>query len=138
MLKLSKKEDYSIVFLSELVANYKKRVTSISEVSKKYTISPLFLRNLVIELKKSSFIKAKEGKNGGYFLANNPSKIKLGQILNVLSKPILDCCALTGAQIKNDCPNKSLCKPGFVWKKLNKEFLDKVSDLNLVEFFNYK
>lgn len=138
MLKLSKREDYSLVLLSELVANYQRRVTSISEISKKYNISAFFLRNLMAELKKRSFVKAKEGKNGGYFLTKDPKNIKIGEALDILSKPILDCCATRGIKIKNKCSNQDLCRPSLTWKKLNKEFLDKVSTLTLLDFFNYK
>lgn len=136
MLKLSKKEDYAFILLNILEQNYKKETVSLSSISKKYKIPLLFLRNIAGELRKKGIIKAHEGKTGGYFLDRDPKKIIVGDILNVFSqKQILDCIKLK--KIKK-CPSEDFCKPKIIWRKLNQEFIDKIYNLSLDEFFKYK
>ncbi len=143
MLHFSKQEDYAIVLLNKLSQNYNKKLTPLSSVSKEYGISSLFLRNLAFRLNKKGIIKAKEGKNGGYFLNKNPKELKMGEILSVFSnKPILECCFNPSfkkiVNKKKNCPKEKICKVSSSWKKINSEFLNKVYNLSLYEFFSYR
>ncbi|RJQ36094.1 Rrf2 family transcriptional regulator [Candidatus Microgenomates bacterium] len=140
MIRFSKKEDYAVILINKLVQNYSKRLIPLSEIAKEYKISVLFLRNLAGQLKKSGIIEAVEGKNGGYYLAKEPKDFKVGEVLSVFSKkPMLDCCPLESLKIKKiKCAKEDYCIPGFVWRKLNKSFLEKIYNLSLDEFVNYK
>lgn len=136
MLKLSKREDYSLLLVHKLLENYKKRTSSLSQIAKEYHISLLFLRNIAGELRKKGILKANEGKNGGYFLALNPRKVKIGDVLSVFSKkPMIECLTL-----KNNkrCPAENFCRPRIIWNRVNNDFLEKIYNLNLEDFFNYK
>jgi|SRR3989344_4006376 len=137
MISFSKREDYSILLISALAVNYKKRLIPLSEIAKEYKISVLFLRNLANNLRKKDIIGAVEGKNGGYFLNKDPKKFKIGEILTLFSKkPIIRCCS--NLKDIEKCRIKDVCRPGFAWRKINKEFLDKISKLTILEFMNYK
>lgn len=140
MIRFSKKEDYAIILINKLVQNYCKRPIPLSEVSKEYKISPLFLRNIANQLRKNNLVKAVEGKNGGYFLIQDPSKLKVGQVLSVFSKkPMLDCCPSQFIKkTKQQCLKTGVCKPGFIWRKLNRDFLEKIYNLTIFEFLNYR
>lgn len=138
MIHFSKREDYAIILVNKLVKNYNKRLVPLSQIAKEYNISPLFLRNLANQLRKNGIIKAVEGKNGGYFLSKSPSSLKVGEVLGVFSKkPMLDCCPSI-IPTKITCPKEGYCKPGFIWRSLNRRFLDKIYNLSLKEFVNYK
>lgn len=147
MIHFSKKEDYAIILINKLAQNYNKRLVPLSEVANEYKISVLFLRNLAGQLRKKQIINAVEGKNGGYSLAKDPSRLTIGEILSVFSKkPMLDCCPLDslpadrhGIKVKKiKCAKEDICKPGFIWRKLNQQFIEKIYNLNLVEFFDYR
>lgn len=136
MIRFSKKEDYAVILVNKLAVNYQKRLIPLSEISKEYKISVLFLRNLANELRKKGVIKAKEGKNGGYFLPKNPKNLKVGEVLKVFSqKPLLECCSKS--KIFN-CPKEKICHTKHIWRKINKDFLQKISNLTFDEFINYK
>ncbi|MDP3987826.1 MAG: Rrf2 family transcriptional regulator [Candidatus Levybacteria bacterium] len=137
MLHFSKQEDYAIILLNVLTQNYNKKLTPLSLVSKEYGISSLFLRNLASSLSKAGIIKAKEGKNGGYFLTRHPKELKVGEVLGVFSKkPILECCSfLKNKNLEKKCPKEKICKVSSSWKKINVEFLGKVYNLTLYDFF---
>lgn len=132
MYRFSKKEDYAFILVGELVGSYKKRLVPVSEIARDYNISPLFLRNLASNLKKNGIIGAVEGAKGGYYLLNSPKKIKIKDILKCFSsKAFFQCC-----QIK--CPQEKRCLSSSSWKKINNEFMDKIANLSIQEFLNYK
>lgn len=135
MIHFSKQEDYAIVLLTKLAQNYNKRLIPLSEIANEYKISPLFLRNLAYVLTKNKIIKAKEGKNGGYFLGKDPKDLKVGEVLSIFEKrPMLDCCVLSNSKKKKSCSKEKICNVSIIWKKMNKEFLNKISNLTFNDF----
>lgn len=140
MIRFSRREDYAVILVNKLAKEHQKRVVPLSEISKEYNISVLFLRNLANELRVAGIIKAIEGKNGGYYLDKNPEQLKMGEILTVFSKEsIFECCPPnTKGKQKRHCPKESYCEAGNIWRQLNKEFLEKIYNLSLKEFMEYK
>ncbi|SRR5258708_35530458 len=137
MIRFSKREDYAVILADSLARAYGKRLVPLSEIAATYKISLLFLRNLAYELRQHEIIKAVEGKKGGYYLSKDPASLKVGEILEVFNtKPMLQCCSFGDGRTK--CPKEQFCQPGHVWTKLNKEFLDKIYNLTLLEFMKYK
>lgn len=139
MIKFSRREDYAIILVNSLARNYNKRLVPLSEIAKEYSISLLFLRNLAVELRNAGIIKAVEGKSGGYYLTKAPSILKMGDILKIFAKnQLLACCPSDSKHHTRVCPKEEYCITGNIWRQLNKEFLDKVYNLTLTEFINYK
>lgn len=137
MIRLSRREDYAVILVNKLATSYNKRLIPLSEIAKEYHISVLFLRNLAFELKNAGLIKASEGKKGGYTLSKDPKKLRIGDVLRVISqKPMLPCCSF--GMGRTSCPKESICEPGHIWRKLHQEFLDKIYSLSLDEFMHYK
>ncbi|MBI4096819.1 MAG: Rrf2 family transcriptional regulator [Candidatus Levybacteria bacterium] len=138
MIKFSRSEDYAVILVHALAKQYNKRLVPLSEIAKKYDISILFLRNLANVMVHAGLIKAVEGKNGGYFLAKDPKTLKVGEVLRAFShKQMLLCCP-TGQMHDGKCPKEAFCETKTIWRRLNEEFLNKVSDLSLEEFMRYR
>lgn len=138
MIRFSRREDYAVILISKLAQNYNKRVVSLTEIAKEYDISLLFLRNLAHDLRLAGIIKAVEGKRGGYFLTKDPKKLLMKDVLSTFSKePLLECCP-TGLSHKGTCPKAVFCQPGFIWRKLNKDFIEKISNLSIDQFMKYE
>lgn len=136
MIKFSRSEDYAIILVHTLTNAYKKRLVPLSEIASQYKISVLFLRNLANSLKHAGIVDAIEGKQGGYFLVKDPKKLKVGDILHAFSKnPLLPCCDI--GHIKGNCDKSAFCETGKIWRKLNQEFLEKVSSLTIEQFITY-
>lgn len=135
MIRFSKKEDYSLILLASLASDFQIRLTSLSKISREYNISILFLRNLASQLRKAGFIKAKEGKNGGYYLSKDPKKIKVGEVLRTISKRQFPLDCLDKNKI---CPKRKICETSSSWKKISNDFINKINNLSLYEFINYK
>jgi Rrf2 family protein len=137
MIRFSRKEDYAVILVHALAKEYNKRLLPLSEVARNYKISLLFLRNLARALRGANIISATEGKNGGYFLTKAPDEILMGDIFSALTtKPMLLCCE-TG--VKNGtCEKISFCEVGSIWRRLNKEFLHKISSMSVEQFSKYE
>lgn len=138
MIRFSRREDYAVILVNKLVQNFNKRFVPLSEIANEYNISLLFLRNLAYTLRQANIINAKEGKDGGYSLVKNPNALKVGEVLGIFSRnQLLECCPAgkTGHK-SNRCPKEAFCDPGFAWRRLNKEFLDKVYNLTFKEFLS--
>lgn len=131
MIRFSKREDYAVVLIDELVKEYKKRLVPLSEVSKKHNIPLLFLRNIANTLRRTGIVEAVEGKYGGYKLARHPSQMQVGDVLKALSsEPLFSCCQNT---IDGKCHVK-LCPHGFSLRRLTNKFVQSVSSISLETF----
>lgn len=137
MIKFSRREDFSVVIVYTLAKNYKKRLVPLSEIAKEYAISPLFLRNIARDLREHGIINATEGKNGGYYLSDNPDKLKVGKVLSIYSDNKHTACCPAGKD-KRICPRAKYCVAETIWHKMNKDYLDKLYAMTINEFMNYK
>lgn len=117
------------------LARAKKEITPLKEISEKEGISFDYLEKIISKLEKLGLVKAKKGVQGGYFLAKNPKKIKIGEIIRALEgeMSLVKCITRGGKYI---CPQKRKCLTKSFWKKfqdaLNKT-LDSLTLFDLVK-----
>lgn len=136
MIRFSRSEDYAIILIHSLAIAYNKRIVPLPEIAKRHKISLLFLRNLASLLRKADIIGANEGKNGGYFLKQDPKHLKVGDILHVFSpRPLLPCCEV--GHKKGNCDKEKFCQTGVIWRKLNEEFLERISSMTILDFVTH-
>lgn len=151
MIRFSRREDYAVILITKLAENFNNRLVSLSEIAREYRISLLFLRNIAHDLRNKDIISAVEGKRGGYRLLKDPKYLKMGEILKAFStEELLECCATFSDVRKNAsiseitkhakgrCPQEGFCRAGYIWRKLNREFLERVSSLSVSDFMNYR
>ena len=67
---------------------YEKGPVLIADIARKKRIPLKFLENILLELKKAGILESKKGKGGGYFLAKDPHKILLADVLRFVDGPI--------------------------------------------------
>ena len=105
---LSKKSQYAFKALEHLTINYKKGPVLISDIAKKKKIPLKFLENILLELKKAGILDSKKGKGGGYFLAQDPAKVKAATIIRLVNGPIamLPCVSLYFYERCKNCDEK--------------------------------
>lgn len=105
---LSKKTQYALQALSYMVEHNIGNPILIATIAKEKNIPLKFLENILLALKKAGFLESKKGKNGGYFFALPPCKIKLSAIFRILEGPIalLPCVSLNFYEKCIDCNEK--------------------------------
>lgn len=130
MITVSKKVEYSIVFLSFLSRNKDKNI-SLTEAAKKLRLPYRFLGQLASLLKANGLIESREGKSGGYRLNSGWDKRSLFDLLEALdeNKPIVNCLGGRGCIRVDNCSLKK------IWEKVEKSwYLElkkvKLSDIN--------
>lgn len=129
-MKISKKEDYGLIFMSVLAKNYSKDFVSLTTVAKETDLSSLFLKHLASLLLKNKLIESKEGVTGGYRLIRNPRKISLGEILMALSEGmVIPSCKGHVCKVK-----KAKCACYFLWNKVNDKVFKYLNDMKLSDF----
>ena len=112
-MKISTKSQYGLRAMIYLAKN-KDRICSLKEISKKEKISFDYLEKIFLKLEKAGLVRSKKGPLGGYYLAKNPEKIKIGEIISALEKNIFLVKCLDEI-----CPQQSKCLAKNFWKKLN-------------------
>ncbi|MBP8114311.1 MAG: Rrf2 family transcriptional regulator [Chitinophagaceae bacterium] len=105
---LSKKSQYAFKALTYLTEKYDQGPVLIAEIAKKKKIPLKFLENILLELKKAEILDSKKGKGGGYFLKQNPAKVKMATIIRLINGPIamLPCVSLYFYERCKNCNEK--------------------------------
>lgn len=126
-MKISKKVQYGLRAMVCLAEN-KKKILSLAEISKSERIPFNFLEKIILKLEKKGLVKAKKGSKGGYFLAKNPKKIKVGEIVKTLEGEdnLVRC-------IKYFCPRSKTCRVKIFWQKLQKSLNSALNSINLAD-----
>ena len=130
-MKITYKGDYAMKTLLELAINYggEERLTKINELAKKLDIPVKYLEALLITLKSGGFVKSRRGKDGGYYLAEHPSKITLGDIIRKIEGP-LEPIACVNAGYKG-CSDIEGCELKEVFCRVSKAISDIVDKTTL-------
>jgi Rrf2 family protein len=134
---LSKKTQYALQALSYMAEQGGVEPILIAQIAEAKNIPIKFLETILLALKKAAFLGSKKGKNGGYFFATPPQKIKLSSIFRAIEGPIalLPCVSLNFYEKCADC-NEKKCGINKVMIEVRDNtlaILDKrtVSDLNV-------
>ncbi len=106
---LSKKAQYAFQALMYLAQKQSEGPVLIAEISKKKKIPLKFLENILLEIKREGILESKKGKGGGYFMAKEPDKIYLADILRFIDGPIalLPCVSLHFYEKCRNCDEKN-------------------------------
>lgn len=128
MIAVSKKVEYSIVFLSFLSKNKDKNI-SLTEAAKKLFLPYRFLGQLATNLKSGGIIDAQEGKSGGYQLVKGWENKSLYDLLEVLgeNKAIVTCLGDKGCIRAEGCGLKK------IWEKIEKSWYVELKKVKLSE-----
>ncbi|MFA5025856.1 MAG: Rrf2 family transcriptional regulator [Candidatus Shapirobacteria bacterium] len=128
MITISKKVEYSIVFLSFLSHSKGKNV-SLSEAAKKLFLPYRFLGQLATNLKSGGIIESQEGKSGGYQLIDGWEKKSLYDLLEILgeNKAMVTCLGDKGCVRIKGCSLKK------IWEKIEKSWFLELKRVKLSE-----
>lgn len=99
------------------LAKSKDKICSLRSISEKEDIPFDYLEKIISKLKKANLVKAKRGIQGGYFLTQKSTKIKVGKIIRVLEgKMSLVKCI--GEKEKYLCPREKKCLTKNFWGEI--------------------
>ncbi len=80
-MKLSTKGRYAMIALTDLAAQGRDRLVSLSEVAERQDISLAYLEQLFVKLRRAEIVESVRGPGGGYRLARPIEQIRISEIL---------------------------------------------------------
>ncbi|MBI5700164.1 Rrf2 family transcriptional regulator [Candidatus Saganbacteria bacterium] len=83
-MKISVKSEYGLKAMLELALVHGKGTSNIYEIAKKQNIPKRYLEHLLLALKNAGLVDSFRGKDGGYRLAKEPGKMRVGDIVRAI------------------------------------------------------
>ncbi|MBJ3763022.1 Rrf2 family transcriptional regulator [Maribius pontilimi] len=87
-MKLSTKGRYAMVALSDLALHGRDGLVSLSELSKRQSISLPYLEQLFVKLRRDGLVESVRGPGGGYRLARPASEIRVSEVLGAVDETV--------------------------------------------------
>lgn len=108
-MRVSKKTDYALRALFTLVDHYGGLPIPIRELARRNDVPKRFLEQIMLALKSQGWVDSTAGIRGGYFLARNPAKITMGEVVRYFDGILapIDCVSVSGYQ---RCSQESVCR----------------------------
>ncbi len=108
-MRVSKKTDYALRALFTLVEHHGGAPIPIRELARRNDVPKRFLEQIMLGLKSQGWVDSTAGIRGGYFLARNPAKITMGEVVRYFDGILapIDCVSVTGYQ---RCSQESVCR----------------------------
>lgn len=122
---LSKKFQYAIHALQYLAENAMTRPVSILAISNDKRIPKKFLEGILLNLRKAHIIASKKGKDGGYFMVNNPEDINLADILQATDRflTLLPCMEKNCTKTCTNCEPDKHCHIRYSFEEIQCELI---------------
>jgi len=129
-MKLSTRGRYGTRLMVDLALHYDEGPVSINDIARRQDISPKYLEQLIIPLKRKKYIKSVRGPKGGHMLARPPEEITVGEIVKTLeSETSLVHCI----ENPKSCNRVGICPTRDIWKTATEAMYDKLDAVTLFE-----
>jgi len=134
-MKLTTKGRYAVMALADLANFSDQNPVSLRDISLRQGISLNYFEQIFSKLKKDDIVKSIRGKNGGYILTKEPSRIKLSNIFSAVDEKVKTL--LCKRESKKGSNSKSTkCITHYLWDDLEmhiNDFFDKKNLGDLVK-----
>lgn len=117
MFTISKRGDYGLEILAVLARNGKDTVMPLRQLTKESKLPYRFASQLAVALKEAGILGSREGAGGGYFLAKDPGKVTVAQVVKVLEgeKGLVTC--VSGEK----CHREAVCQCQSTWHQIQSD-----------------
>jgi Rrf2 family cysteine metabolism transcriptional repressor len=131
-VRISTRAEYGLRAMLDLADHYREDPVTLRSIAKRQGLSESYLEQLMAVLKKAGLVTSVRGAQGGYELADDPSRIKISTLFTVLEGPIepVDCVR---EQSEGDCPNSQKCAVQLLWLKLSQSITEVLDSTTLAD-----
>lgn len=131
-MRLTTKGHYGLKAMFDLALNFGEEPIPLKAVAERQNLSECYLEQLMAMLRKAGLVKSVRGAQGGYILARDPDKIKVGDIIRALEGPIapLDC---VNEEEPGTCDEGHYCISRNVWAKVRDSITDVLDSITLAD-----
>jgi len=93
------------------------KAISVSVIAKRQRVKPKYLEQILFRLRQAGLIRGKKGPGGGFYLARDPKKIKLKDVLDAVGETTAPVQCLVGKDDKY-CAHVAHCTMKACWFEL--------------------
>jgi len=127
-MHLTKKASYGLIAACELARDRSGQPLSAAAIAKRYSLSRSFVEKIMHRLKQAGLVDSRKGRDGGYTLVHEPSKISVRRILEGLDES-LDLVGCLGPD--SLCTLTDICPTKTAWGRINRGFIELLDSLTL-------
>lgn len=106
----------------ELAQQPDDKALSLAVIARRQRVKPKYLEQILFRLRRDGLIKGKKGPGGGFYLARDPVRIKLKEVLDAVGESTAPVQCVLG-KADRYCSQNALCPLQGCWREL-KERLD--------------
>ncbi len=128
-MRLSTRSRYGVRLMLELAADYGTgRLRRLAEIARRQSVSVKYLEQIVVPLKRSSYVMSYRGARGGHRLGRHPGEISVGEIVALLEDGchVVECAGDAGV-----CERSDKCVTRKLWKEASEAFYRTLDSLTL-------
>lgn len=132
---LSNRTKYGIKALLAIYRDKSEAPMHIHDIAKNNNIPQKFLELIMLDLKKTGVIDSKRGKGGGYYLVEDPEKIKIGSIIRAFEGPLalLPCASASNFKPCKDCTDVDACSLRYLMMEVREQTAHILDQTSLVD-----
>ncbi|MDD4767449.1 MAG: Rrf2 family transcriptional regulator [Desulfotomaculaceae bacterium] len=131
-MRLSTRGHYGLKAMFDLAQNYGSGPISLKTVAERQNLSDHYLEQLIAMLRKAGLVKSMRGAKGGYFLAREPSKIKVGDVIRALEGPIAPVHCVSEKD-PGSCNEADYCITRTVWVRVRDGLAELLDSITLAD-----
>ena len=135
-MKISTKGRYALRMLLDLAEHQNDGFIALKEIAERQNISKKYLEQIVPILNKTNLLRTNRGFQGGYRLAQPPSKYTVGSILRLTEGSLSPVSCLDSDPIQ--CERSADCITLPIWKGLNKVINDYLDSITLQDMLDWQ
>lgn len=136
MLTFSKRTDYALMALGQLLESAPGCLTSAKEIADSHQIPAELLAKVLQSLAKANIVAGVSGATGGYRLAKEPSQVSLADVVIAIEGEQGICgCMKTGSP---DCNHEETCTIREPLQQVNRDVLDLLNQYKLTELTEFR
>jgi len=119
-MRLSTKSRYGVRAIFDIAYHSGGLPTQIKEISKRQEITPRYLEQIFQRLKRAGIVKSIRGPKGGYYLARQPEKIAVSEVIRAVEESMDPVFCGRPAKGRKKCQRESNCVAQVVWQEAGK------------------
>ncbi|MBB4197406.1 transcriptional regulator [Rhodoblastus sphagnicola] len=132
---LTNKGKYGLKAMVHLAGMEPGTLAQVQDIADRNAIPKKFLDQILSELRNAGLVFSKKGKGGGYALAQQASKISVGQIVRILDGPLapIQCASVTAYRPCDDCGDEKACAVRLMMVKARNAIADVLDNHTLAD-----
>lgn len=87
-MRISAKADYAVRATIELAASVEKTPIKGTKLAEAQEIPLQFLEQILLDLKRAGLVRTKRGARGGYWLADDPTRVSVADVIRAVEGPL--------------------------------------------------